>query len=155
MPPHRLAFAPDGKTLASAEYGDPIVTLWDVPGRKKRAELVQHANPWALAFSRDNRHLAVASGWSVELWDAEAEQRRLHLKGHRDTIWSVAFSPNSGTVASAGSDGIVRLWDVRLGREQSAFDWQIGKIHTVAFSRDGTRAAAGGGEGDILIWDVA
>ncbi|MGF1582871.1 MAG: hypothetical protein ACFCD0_26420 [Gemmataceae bacterium] len=34
------------------------------------------------------------------------------LKGHKDAVVSVTFSPGGKTLASASADTIVRLWDV-------------------------------------------
>jgi formylglycine-generating enzyme required for sulfatase activity len=57
-----LAYAPDGRTLASLGYWQDKATLllWDVPGSKLTKELVlpDHANH--IAFAADGRHLAVA-----------------------------------------------------------------------------------------------
>ena len=73
-----VAFSPDGKTLASAEYG---IQLWDVPSGKLKAEFRFRSETlfgqtaWAssitsLVFSPDGNTL-VTGGLSGELmlWD--------------------------------------------------------------------------------------
>src|SRR5262249_33499796 len=70
-----LAFAPNGMLLAvSARGGQPeagIVTLWDWPGRRRRAVLAGHVSSVrALAFSRDSSSLvSVDSQGVTTLWD--------------------------------------------------------------------------------------
>jgi hypothetical protein len=38
----------------------------------------------------------------------------LPLTGHTDRIWSLAFSPDGQTLASASRDGPIFLWDMRI-----------------------------------------
>src|SRR5689334_19691821 len=54
-----VAFAPDGKTLATGGY-DRKVKLWDTAGEKKQEWTVKHPL-LALAFSPDGKHLAAGT----------------------------------------------------------------------------------------------
>jgi WD40 repeat protein len=117
-----LVFAPDGRTLAGADYEGNIL-LWDTESAKVRVTLKQEdkRRVAALAFSPDGTTLATAVGdrlgkdhepGLVVLWDANSGQRRLTLTGHTNAVLSVAYSPNGKLLASGGSDRMVRLWDV-------------------------------------------
>jgi WD40 repeat protein len=81
-PGHCVAFAPDGKTLASAGSPD---------GR-------------GLASGGHDR--------AVWLRDASTGQGRAVLRGDTGEVASVAFSVDGGRVASGSCDGAVRLWQV-------------------------------------------
>lgn len=37
------------------------------------------------------------------------------LKGHRNRVWSVKFSPDGEMLASASHDETIKLWNVRTG----------------------------------------
>jgi WD40 repeat protein len=43
-------------------------------------------------------------------------QERATFKGFRNSVWSVAYSPDGKTLASASGDSTVMLWDVATAR---------------------------------------
>ena len=73
-------------------------------------------------------------------------KQRFILKGHGPgTIWSIVFSPDGKTVATASADRTVKLWDVASGKCVRTFkghtvDYKrarLGAVFAVAFSPDG------------------
>jgi WD40 repeat protein len=75
--------------------------------------------------------------------------------GHKDTVFSVAFSPDSKIVASASRDKTIRLWDVAT--LQSLGTPLVGHsdgVYAVAFSPDGKTLASASGDRTIRLWDV-
>ncbi len=68
-----LAFAPDGKTLASAGT-DMRIRLWDIPDGRLRRTIIR-TGVQRLFFSPDGRRLVTSGGWDVCLWDAASGKR--------------------------------------------------------------------------------
>jgi WD40 repeat protein len=75
------------------------------------------------------------------------------LSGHRGGVFSVAFSPDSRTLVSAGKDGILRMWDTGTGAEIRTLHGHAGSVWSVAFSRSGKMLASGGEDGTLRLWD--
>jgi RNA polymerase sigma factor (sigma-70 family) len=119
-----VAISPDGRTLASGSW-DKTIRLWETATGKSRLILQGHKfEVLGVAFAGDGRTLASAAGlWGnpgprragnrpgeVKLWDLATGKERASLAGHRDRIWSVAFTPDDKTLATASWDRTVKLW---------------------------------------------
>jgi eukaryotic-like serine/threonine-protein kinase len=108
----QVSFSPDGKRLATAskDGNDQAAKVWDMESGREIFTLRGHAGPiWDLAFHRDGKRLATASGdRTVMIWDMSTGQQVLTLDGAPPGFASVAFSPDGNHLA--GAFGYVRIW---------------------------------------------
>jgi len=164
-----VAFAPDGRTLASGSY-DKIIKLWNVVTGTELRTLSGHTlEVTSVAFAPDGRTLASCSkDGTIKLWDVMTGNDLRTLSGHTLGVTSVAFAPDGRTLASGGVGGTIKLWDVTTGMELRTINGQnvldptkFGggrdvQVYSVAFSPDGRTLASGSNLefGTIKLWDV-
>ncbi|MBI2806877.1 MAG: WD40 repeat domain-containing protein [Planctomycetes bacterium] len=104
-----MTFSADGKWLASVS-ADGLLRVWDVAAGKLKASFRVDSGR-CVALSRDGRYVAFGA-WeaNVRVWDVAANKELPSLKDKNlATIFCLAFSPDSKTLA-AGGMGKIRLW---------------------------------------------
>ncbi len=82
------------------------------------------------------------------------------LKGHQDTITSLALSPDGGSLLSNAMDNTIRVWDCKPFAPENRLTTILeGASHgaeknllTAAWNGDGSRVAAGSIDRSVLVW---
>jgi WD40 repeat protein len=126
--PSCLVFSPDGKHLIVAsgaperagDFEEDSVRVWDLASRRElcrfATELYRFGTPdggkRSAAISPDGKTLAAAAGRVVLLWELASGKERGRFAGHRNTISSLAFSPDGLLLASGALDHTALVWDV-------------------------------------------
>ncbi len=154
-----FAVALDG--CQAATVGDKVV-LWDLENGRQNRILPLEATQMvrAAAFSADGRHFAVPivnpmqSDYPVLVWDVATGQEIARLRGHRQAVWSVAFSPDGRRLASGSGDHTVKVWDLATGYETLTLRGHKDTVLSVAFSPDGRRLASGGADQAVFVWEA-
>ena len=142
-----LAFSPDSKILASTSFYGTIL-LWDVQTGHLRHTLHAHTDSiTTLAFSPAGetgvgQTLASGGYWSLEakstihLWDIHTGHLLTTIEEYTDPVFALAFSPDSGTLASAGWDSTIRLWHPQTSALHGTLAGDTAPVLALAFLPD-------------------
>ena len=189
-----VAFSPDGNTIASGSgellyigEGEDIGTcvgqeirLRDVNTGEHLRTLTGHTsvvnyvvfNPYGKTIASASGHWQgyegiASAGEEIRLWDAHTGEHLKTLKGHKDVVSSVVFSPDGNLIVSgdwydwdeylsSGTwSGEIRVWDAHTGEHIKTLRGHTGGVSSLVFSTDGKILASGKTDGTILLWDFS
>jgi WD40 repeat protein len=157
---YALAFSPDGKTLASANV-DTTAKLWNVATgqclRTFKAHPERNTYVFSVAFSPNGSTLAWAGAntTTVKVLNLTTGELRQTRPARMGDVWTVAFSPDSSTVASGSDDAMIRLWDVSSGELRLTLEGHRDSVRSVAFVPNGATLVSGSEDKTIKLWDTA
>ena len=106
------------------------------------------------ANKRDDAEVRCRAEKLVKALAASLYRELRSFKGHTDSIYGVAFSPDGKRALSGSDDKTLRLWDVATGTELCRFTGHTGEVESVAFSPDGKWALSGSKDETMRLWDA-
>jgi WD40 repeat protein/serine/threonine protein kinase len=155
-----LAFAPDGKTLVTGGQ-DTTVRLWALAGANPRELRPLHpptGRRTGVVFTPDAQVLASVGGedgsiYSLDLTAARSSERRAEADHGAQCL---ALAQDGKTLASAGSDKVVRVWaSAALTKGPILLGGHSGPITALAFSPDGKTLASGSRDRTVRLWTLS
>ena len=167
-----LKIIDDGKTLFCESF-DGSVRLWDVntdvkkdfyPSSSRgfngmlRSITGRTVTTAALYLNNVDNKGIFAVGYKdgkIRLEDASNGEHLKTLKGHKDRVTQLAFSPDGTLLVTNTSNAPLRLWDVSTGKSLKTLTQKPRFWGILTFSKDGKTLACQTRDGEIELWDVA
>lgn len=163
-----VCFHPDSRVLVTGSL-DKIVRVFDVVTGKLLERLEGHKDSvYSVVFSPDGKQIASGSlDKTVRIWDVanylpdnnsnnliidRKSSCRMVLKGHKDFVLSVAFSPDGLWIVSGSKDRGVQFWDARTGQTQFVLQGHRNSVISVSISPQHMYFATGSGDQKARIW---
>ncbi len=175
--PSLVAFSPDGRKLITA--GELMLQVWDAAN----GELL-YANPFAHTRRITGIAVAIGStagtwdmataddGGMVQVWEfspkpavegvgevqpgqALLARARLAPVALTDPVGTLAFTVDGRSLATGGSDRLIRLRDPETGQERAALGGHTDTVLLVAFRASDRTLITVGREGFARVWRAA
>ncbi|KAK6923101.1 LIS1 homology motif [Dillenia turbinata] len=153
---------PTGSLLASCS-DDVTAKIWSMKQDKYVHDLREHSkeiytirwSPTGPGTNNPNRQLVLASASfdsTVKLWDVELGRLLYSLDGHKEPVYSVAFSPNGQYLASGSLDKSMIVWSLKEGKIVKTYGGQ-GGIFEVCWNKEGDKIAACFANNTVCVLD--
>uniref|UniRef100_A0A0V0IDZ0 Putative F-box-like/WD repeat-containing protein TBL1XR1-like n=1 Tax=Solanum chacoense TaxID=4108 RepID=A0A0V0IDZ0_SOLCH len=158
-----IKWDPSGSLLVSCS-DDTTVKIWSMKQdvclhdfREHRKEI--HTIKWSptgAGTSNLNNQLLLASASfdsTVKLWDVELKRLLHSLNGHREPVYSIAFSPNGEYLASGSLDKCMNIWSMKEAKIVKTYNGD-GCIFEVCWNKEGNKVAACFANKKVCVYDM-
>ena len=149
-----LSLSPDGKTLATGS-SDQTVKLWSFPNGEILHTLQDRKKVVAsVRISADGKWIAAGSyGGRAAVWSLSGKEL-VAIKASRDNLNSVAFPPDSRTLATSGLGDEIKLWEMPGGQPIGTLKGHKTAVGSLTFINNGATLVSLGYEGTLIFWDT-
>ena len=138
-----VAFSENSKQ-ALTKCCDKAAHLWDLTTGQPIQTLEGHTN----------RVNSVIWGNIARLLD-RATGKTIMLKGHTDSIYSIAISSDNNYALTGSADNTARLWNLETGQTIKILAGHIDRVLLVAFSPESNYALTQSYDNTTRLWDLA
>lgn len=150
-----VALSPDGKIVACASQ-DNSVHFWRVATGRDSEMTGYPFKPKSLAWDRESKLLATSGDSRITIWDFRGKgpegTKPIQLAAHKGVVTTLAFSPDSGHLASGSEDMSVLVWEPRRGARPLRFAFLEDQITTLSFVRGSLRVCVGDAQGTFALF---
>jgi len=146
-------FSDDGQFIATAG-DDGLLKIWNRSSLEP-LKVFEHPNAVrGLAIGSDGKFFAGDRKGGLHVWSLESSEPLVTAQ-QPGAVYAMAISPDGKTLATAGSDKIIRLWNPETLKQKLPLEGHAGPVYGLTFNPNGDRLASAGWDGTVRVWDPA
>ncbi len=146
----RGKFSPDSKLLFTTT-NKGITRIRNAVTGDSIFAIIQNDEEAPAGFSPDSKKIAAAVGKLIKVFNVKGTLL-LTLKGHKDDVKQMVYSPDGKTIASSSKEAII-IWNAETGQVQQTIEIADDEDFVIHYSPDSKRLALRGIY-ILEIWDL-
>ncbi len=162
------AYSPDGKWIACGGADNQVRVFDSATGAlqkmwracpRESGEDAAASFVTGICWSPDGGRLAgteadqTGSGDNTaRIWDAHTGKIIRELRGHANSLYSIAFSPDGRRLVTGSADKTARVWDTQTGREVLTLKGHDNVVLKCLFSADGNKIVTCSADDTVKVW---
>lgn len=149
----------NGRILISAS-NDTTVKAWSIERDNKHGYIDcfrSHKDYVScLAYAPHVEKVVSASfDRNIFVYDINANFKTVNnLLGCKDSIYSLATTPNLSLILGSGTEKLIRIFDPRTNEKPMKMRGHTDNVRALVVNDDGTRALSAGSDATIRLWDI-
>ncbi|EFO98642.1 hypothetical protein CRE_20354 [Caenorhabditis remanei] len=149
----------NGKILISAS-NDTTVKAWSIERDNKHGYLDcfrSHKDYVSCLAYAPNVEKVVSASFdrNIFVYDINANFKTVNnLLGCKDSIYSLATTPNLSLILGSGTEKLIRIFDPRTNEKPMKMRGHTDNVRALVVNDDGTRALSAGSDATIRLWDI-
>ena len=169
---YNISYAPNSITIAAA-VSKSTVKIWNIhtgaclkvikvyEGARADDELMPARENNPIEYAPNGQYLACTRGdlvvslnnSPISMWKTGTYKPTPGLKGHKNKIACLAYSPNGSFIASASEFGDIKIWDVVSLTCLHTLEGCKSMCNPVCYTTNG-KALISSGDNTIQLWDT-
>jgi WD40 repeat protein len=134
---------------------ETMISMWDAEtGQCVQTFRGAYDNIACVAISPSGQTFAVSCYTkNIHIWQYDRFDSTVVLKGHEQTVYTVAFTNDGARLLSGSADETIRMWDVRMGTLMRTVRCDD-TVWSLSTSIDGTKVACGFVSNGFAVFDI-
>ena len=145
-------FFRDGELLATAG-DDGQLKIWSRAQHEPLKVFEHSIAVRGVAISTEGKIFAGDRKGSLNVWSLDSSEP-LASAQQPGAIYVLAISPDGQTLATAGTDKVIRLFNANTLTQRLVLAGHAGPVYGLSYAADGKRLASAGWDDTIRLWDA-